>query len=161
MDPPTDAAGLAAAVSGMQDDPEMMAAFAEAQAELLKKKKTKKGKKKKKAKQMGEQLAQLEEMMAKLDDGDDLDLKSAQATLELLQEKPKKTKKIKKEKLPAPFSEEAMIEEDFDIENLPPHLLEELNNYEPTEEEIQAEFEKLKEAEMDKKTEKGKEEKES
>lgn len=128
----------------------MLAAFAEAQAELQKKKKSKKGKKKKKNKQMGEQLAQLEEMMAKLEDGGDLDIKTAQETLEMLEDKPKKTKKKKKkEKLPAPFSNEALLEsiDDDDLTNLPPELLEQLNNYEPTEEEIAAEFELLKEQE--------------
>lgn len=83
--------GLAAAVAGMQDDPEMLAAFAEAQAELAKKKK-KKGKKKKN-KQMGEQLAQLEEMMAKLEDGSDLDLQAAQDTLKMLTDDTGDTKK--------------------------------------------------------------------
>lgn len=69
----------------------MLAAFAEAQAEMAKKKK-KKGKKKKN-KQMGEQLAQLEEMMAKLEDGSDLDLQAAQDTLKMLTDDTAETKK--------------------------------------------------------------------
>jgi len=136
---------------------ELLAAFAEEQAKLLGKKKSKKGKKKKKSKQMGEQLAQLEEMMAKLEEGDnDIDISAAQETLKLLEEKPKKSKKKKKEKLPAPFSAEALIDPavDEELNDLPPELLEELKNYEPTEEEIAAEFELLKKQEEQKRKKK-------
>ena len=65
-------------------------------------------------------------------------------------------KKKKKEKLPAPFSEPAKPDDlgDLDdLDELPPELLDELKNYEPTEEEIAAEFERLK-AEEDKKKKK-------
>ena len=101
---------------------ELLAAFAEAQAELEKKSSSKKTKKKKKKKKVGDQLAELEMMMSKLEDGEEMDLETAAATLKMLEEpKKSKKKKIKKEKLPAPFSEEPPISEvlkDIDLNDL-------------------------------------------
>merc|ERR1712025_590586 len=115
----------------------------------------------------GEQLAQLEEMMAKLEDGSDLDLQAAQDTLKMLTddtaETKKSKKKKKKEKLPAPFSEPAKPDDLGDLDDLnelPPELLDELKNYEPTEEEIAAEFERLKAEEEKKKKKKQKKKRE-
>lgn len=131
-----------------------MAAFVEAQAELEGKKSKKK--KKKKKKQVGDQLAELEQMMAQLEQGEgDMDLETAAATLKMLEDEsaPKKTKKkkIKKEKLPAPFepapAEEETLPEEFNV----------AINYEPTEEEIEAEFQKLKAEQEAKKKKKEKE----
>lgn len=161
-----EASALAAAVGGMEDDPELMAAYAEAQAELAKLKPKKK--KRKKKKQLGEEVADLEELIKKLEDGDDI--AAADAALEALQvadpvTQKKKKKKVKKEKLPAPFSAEAQAlqEDHFDIDdfhNLPPEVIEELRNYEPTEEEIAGEFRRLKAQEGEKKKKKAKKRKE-
>merc|ERR1712050_740235 len=95
-------------------------------------------------------------MMANLEDGGDLDINTAQETLKLLEQDSKKSKKKKKnkEKLPAPFAEEPLNLDELDLDNLPPDLLEEINNYEPTEEEIAAEFELLKKQEEEKKRKK-------
>ena len=100
--------------------------------------------------------------MFKIQGGGDIDLKTAEATLQMLQveQKPKKKKKKKKEKLPAPFSAEAATlgDENLDdldnLDDLPPELLAELANYEPTEEEIAAEFEVLKQQEEEKRMKK-------
>merc|ERR1712150_305991 len=106
-----------------------------------------------KKKQGGDQLAELEQMMAQLEGGEggDMDLDAAQAMLEgITATKPKaqKKKKIKKEKLPAPF-EEPIVPDDEAME---------LNiNLEPTEEEIEAEFQKLKAEQVAKKKRKEKE----
>jgi len=68
-----------------------------------------------------------------------------------MSEPKKKSKKKKKQIAEVPAEEELFNTED--LQDLPPEVLEELRNYEPTEEEIAAEFEQLK-AEKDRKKKK-------
>merc|ERR1712037_599247 len=130
-------------------DPELMAAYAEAQAELANMMPKKKKKKKNKKGQLGAEVAELENLIKQLEGTDDI--AAADAALEALKMSEPKKKKKKKQIADVPADEELFNTED--LQDLPPEVLEELRNYEPTEEEIAAEFEQLK-AEKDKKKKK-------
>ncbi|CAG5112079.1 Oidioi.mRNA.OKI2018_I69.chr2.g6335.t1.cds [Oikopleura dioica] len=157
-----DPEALSAAVAGMEDDPELMAAYAEAQAELanMMPKSKKKKKKKNKKGQLGAEVAELENLIKQLEGADDI--VAADAALEALKmsEPKKKSKKKKKQQLEPEMPTEEELLNAEDLQDLPQEVLDELRNYEPTEEEIAAEFERLKAEKEQKKKKKMKKKKE-